>query len=221
MNKHCIIFGATGAVGRELLHLCLNGDRYKKVIVVARASANISHHKLVWLQADFDDLMQLVPDRELTHGDAFCCLGTTIKSAGSQDNFRQVDFDYVLNSAKFCKKSGVKSFSMITSIGANIHSMSFYSKTKGEIEQAVIQIGLPIVRILRPSLLKGKRDEFRLKESVANMLMLFFNPIFLIAFKIYKPIEITQLARALYLSVNDEHPINTVKIYENDTLQSY
>lgn len=221
MNKQAILFGATGAVGRELLDLCLNGDRYAKVTVIARSEAPLSHPKLNWLQIDFDKLAELTPILELGGGDAFCCLGTTIKSAGSKENFRRVDFDYILNAAKFSKNCSVKVFSMISAIGANAKSNNLYNRTKGEVEMAVIQEKLGHLRILRPSLLKGPRDEFRIKEEIGNLVSVLLTPIFHLGLRKYQPIEISELAHVLYQSVNDEIPTGSVSLYKNVELLAY
>jgi uncharacterized protein YbjT (DUF2867 family) len=221
MKRQAIIFGATGAVGRELLNLCLNGDRYQKVTVIARRAAPVAHDKLDWVEADFDNLNNLAPISGLVDGDAYCCLGTTIKAAGSQAMFRRVDFDYVLNAAKFSNKCAVTNFSMISAVGADQKSSSLYNKTKGEVEQAVMAEQLNALRILRPSLLKGEREEFRLKEVIGNLASLLLTPVFFFGLKKYQPIEIKKLARGLYNSVNEEIASGSVRIYESDEIQAY
>lgn len=221
MMKNAIIFGATGAIGRELLSLCLEGDKYQKVFVIARKQTTVVHEKLQWIQTNLDALNTLEPLVELAQADAFCCLGTTIKAAGSKDAFRRVDFDYVLMAAKYCKNCDVKNFCMISAVGASAKSKSFYSKTKGEIEQAVSNENMEGLRIYRPSLLKGKRDEFRAKEWLSNVLLGLLSPLFLVCLKKYQPINIEKVAHALYMSVNDELPSSSVRLYENDELQQY
>lgn len=215
MSKQAMIFGATGAVGRKLLDLCLNGDRYEKVTVIARGAASISHVKLNWLQVDFDGLTDLDPFPGLVGGDAFCCLGTTIKAAGSKEGFRRVDFDYILNAAKFSKRCSVRSFSMVSAVGANVESSNFYSRTKGEVELAVMAEKIDVLRILRPSLLKGARDEFRIKEKVGNIIAVLLMPVFFFGLRKYQPIDIEKLARVLYESVNEDFPSGSVCIYKN------
>ena len=221
MKKKALIFGATGAVGSQLLDLILNGDQYQQVIVVARRPATLVHVKLVWVETEFDALNDLVPLSGLTGGDAYCCLGTTIKAAGSKEKFHQVDYDYVVNAARFAKKCNAMKFSMISSIGADAKSNYFYSQTKGEAETAVIAAKLPSLRIFRPSLLKGKRAEFRLKEEIGNVFSLLMTPVFYLGLRKYQPIEIEKLARALYKTSTDESVNDSVRIYESDELQSY
>jgi|TARA_B110000908_G_scaffold15647_1_gene17848 uncharacterized protein YbjT (DUF2867 family) len=105
-------------------------------------------------------------------GDSYCCLGTTIKAAGSKEAFRQVDYGFVVTAAKLAKQSGVKNFSMVTAIGANVTSSSFYSQVKGEVEAAVIAEHFSCLRLFRPLLFKGGRDEFRLGEAIAHWISL-------------------------------------------------
>jgi uncharacterized protein YbjT (DUF2867 family) len=220
VNKQAIIFGATGAVGRQLLNLCLNSDRYQKVTVIARRPATLSHVKLNWIEAELNTLDSLAPMSGLVNGDAFCCLGTTIKTAGSEAAFRKVDFDYVVKTARFAKTCAVLNFSMISAVGANAKSNNFYSRTKGEVEAAVIAEELPALRIFRPSLLKGKRDDFRPMEAFGNIASLLLTPLFLFGLRNYQPIGIEKLALAMY-NTTTEGIDGAVRIYESSELQSY
>jgi uncharacterized protein YbjT (DUF2867 family) len=221
MNNQAVIFGATGVVGRQLLDLCLSGDKYEKVIVIARRPANVIHAKLSWIESEFDALNDLAPILGLADGDAYCCLGTTIKAAGSKEKFHQVDYDYVVNAARFAKICNVKNFSMVSAVGADTASRSFYNQTKGEVETAVIEENLPCLRIFRPSLLKGKRAEFRLVEEIGNFLSLLMTPLFYLGLRKYQPIEIEKLARAIYQTTADESISDSVRVYESDELQTY
>ena len=157
MKKQAVTFGATGAVGQQLLTLCLEGDRYQKITVIARRPSTLKHQKLCWLQTDLDDLDTLAIIPALHGGDAFCCLGTTIKAAGSKQDFRRVDFDYVLAAARFAQRCQVNSFNMVSALGADSDSKVFYNQTKGDIEAALIDQKIKHLRIFRPSLLKGPR----------------------------------------------------------------
>lgn len=221
MKKQAIIFGATGAVGRQLLDLCLDGDRYQQVTVIARRPASLSHEKLNWLIAGLDALKDIPPIPELLNGDAFSCLGTTMKAAGSKDNFRRVDYDYVVNAAQFSKRCGIRNFSMISAIGADAKSNTFYNQTKGAVETAVIAENMHSLRIFRPSLLKGKRDDFRLTEELGNFASMLVTPLFYLGLRKYQPIAIDKLASALYETAAEQSTPGSVRIYESDELQSY
>jgi len=221
MQRQALIVGATGAVGGELLKLCLEGDRYSRVTVIARRATSLEHEKLRWIEAEFDALDNLEPVSGLADGDAYCCLGTTIKAAGSDAAFRRVDFDFVLNSARFSKECGVRQFSMVSALGANPESSTLYNRTKGEVEAAVIAEGFPALLIFRPSLLKGKRDEFRLMEEIGNWASFLMTPLFHLGLRKYQPVEISKLARALYLSADEDRTNGTHYIFESDEIQSY
>jgi uncharacterized protein YbjT (DUF2867 family) len=221
MIKQALIFGATGAVGRQLLDSCLNGNYYQQVTVIARRAAPVTHKKLNWIICEFSELNNLPMLNDLAGGDSYCCLGTTIKAVGSKEAFRQVDYDGVVAAAKVAKQAGVKNFSLVSAIGANANSNSFYSRIKGEVEAALIEEQFSNLRIFRPSLLKGYRDEFRLKEEVANWLSLLMTPVFYLGLKKYQPIDIDKLARALYTITNNPPCTEGVSIYESDELQTY
>ena len=221
MRRQALIFGATGAVGGELLKLCLEGDRYSRVTVIARRPASLEHEKLHWIEAEFDALDNLEPVSGMVDGDAYCCLGTTIRAAGSEASFRRVDYDFVLNAAHFAKRCGVMQFSMVSAIGADPESRALYNRTKGQVEAAVIAESFPSLRIFRPSLLKGKRAEFRLKEEIVNWVLLLMAPLFLLGLRKYQPVEISKLARALYVSADEDRTNGTHYIFESGEIQSY
>lgn len=221
MQRQALIFGATGAVGSELLKLCLDGNRYRRIIVIARRPAAMKHDKLVWIEAGFETLGELEPVSGLSYGDAFCSLGTTIKAAGSESAFRRVDYDFVLNAAIYAKRCGVFQFGMVTATGANPASRLLYSRTKGEIETAVMAENFPSLHIFRPSLLKGERAEFRLKEELANCASFLMTPLFLGGLRRYKPIKVSRVARAMYVSADQVPPTGSPCIHESEEIQSY
>jgi uncharacterized protein YbjT (DUF2867 family) len=181
----------------------------------------MKHKKLQWIVAEFDALDDLEPVSGMVDGDAFCCLGTTIKAAGSEAAFRRVDHDFVLNSARFAKKCGARQFSMVSALGASPESGTFYNRTKGETEAAVMAEGFPSLQIFRPSLLKGKRDEFRLAEEIGNFASLLMTPLFHLGLRKYRPVEISKLARALYVSAGEDRSNDTHYIFESDEIQTY
>jgi len=221
LQRQALIFGATGAVGGELLKLCLEGDRYSRVTVIARRATALEHEKLQWIEAEFDALSSLEPVSGMGEGDAYCCLGTTIKAAGSEAAFRRVDHDFVLNSARFAKKCGAKQFSMVSALGANPEARSLYNRTKGEVEAAVLAENFPTLKIFRPSLLKGERDEFRLGEEIGNIVSILLTPLFHLGLRKYQPVEIAKLARALYVAADEEISNDTHYIFESDEIQTY
>lgn len=193
--KTAIILGAGGLVGNHLVKFLLADSRYGKVVVLLRKKIDLIHVKLQQHIFDFDN-----PDKNLLVADEmFCCLGTTIKSAGSKAAFYKVDHDYVINIAEQGFLNGIKKFAIVSSMGANEKSGVFYNSTKGKTENDLKKIGFEQLIILRPSLLLGHRSEFRFGETVAKLLLV--NLSFIIPKK-YRPIKGSQVAQALISSMN-------------------
>jgi len=163
MQKSALVLGASGLVGSEVLKLCLASDNYNKVIAPVRSPLIMNHKKLIEKIIDFE----MPPWDELFPVDhVYCCLGTTIKKAGSNSGFRKVDFDYPIAFADAAKKWNASVFSIVTATGANSNSKIFYNKVKGEVEDKLKSIGFDSTLISRPSLLLGERNEFRLGEKM-------------------------------------------------------
>ena len=156
--------GATGLVGRETLNALLEDRAFSKVLTVARRPVGLSHPKLDQRTVDFDALETALAGEVAEI--AICCLGTTIKQAGSQANFRRVDHDYVMAFARAARAAGVQHFMVVTALGASASSRTFYNRVKGEVEAALAQLGFPALSIARPSLLLGDRADFRLGERL-------------------------------------------------------
>ena len=155
----------------------------------------ISHEKLVQVQFNFDE-----PDNKLVAGDeVFCCLGTTIKTAGSKAAFYKVDYEYVFAIAKAAHSNGAEKFALVSSLNANKNSRIFYSRTKGAIEEAVTGIGFKSLFIFRPSVLLGHRTTFRFGEAIGKFLARTLD--FAIPKK-YKGIEARQVAKAMIATMN-------------------
>ena len=162
-QKSALILGASGLIGSEVLKLCLDSDVYKTVIAPVRRPLLIDHKKLVEKVIDFD----MPPWEDLFPADhVYCCLGTTIKIAGSKLNFRKVDHDYPLAFGSAAKKWKASVFSIITAAGSNANSKIFYNRVKGELESNLKSLILNSTLIFQPSLLIGNRNEFCLGEKI-------------------------------------------------------
>jgi len=208
-KKTALVIGASGLIGLELTKLLLLDERYEKVNVLVRRPLPFEHEKLVQIRYDYN-----WPDAKLIEGDElFCCLGTTIKTAGSQAAFRKVDFTYVLETAQLSLANGAKKMALVSSIGANKNSKVFYSKVKGQIEEAVSKLDFESCFILRPSMLLGVRPELRMGELVGKLFMTAFS---LAIPKKYKAIEGKQVARAMITSMNSDK--KGVHILESDAI---
>lgn len=196
--KTALIAGYTGLVGKELLQLLLASDKYDKVIAVGRRKLGLENPKLKELIVDFDNFSI---DENIN--DVFCCLGTTIKKAGSRENFRKVDFQYPLNLAIAGKNSGADTYVVVTAKGANKNSIFFYNRVKGELEEAIDHLKFTKYDIMRPSLLLGDRQEFRLAEKIGNVFMKAIGFLFIGPLKGLKGVEASSVARAMIYVAND------------------
>ncbi len=195
MAKTAIVLGSTGLIGGHVLELLLNDTAFDKVKVFVRTALTISHPKLEQHMVDFNDSTSF---EKLVTGDViFCCLGTTIKTAGSQEAFKKVDYAYPLEFAKAGKQNGVKQYLIISSIGATIETSNFYLKTKGEIETAIKNLNFESFVILRPSMLLGNRKEIRVGEIIGKVVMQVLSFLFIGSLKKYKAIQASVVAKAM------------------------
>ena len=170
MGITALVMGSTGLVGRHVTQQLLSRPDVDEVRILVRRPVEDRHPKLAVIAADWDRLEQHKP----AFGGADCvfsCLGTTRKKAGSQDAFRKVDYSYVLNGAKLAKESGVPQFLAVSSMGADASSRNFYLRVKGETEEGLSALAFPGLHIFRPSLLLGEREERRLGEGLASVVM--------------------------------------------------
>lgn len=159
-----VIIGATGLVGSKVIQGLLSDSDFTSVVCVSRKSLNIKNEKLK--EIIINSLNEILGLREKLSGDVFfCCLGTTIKTAGSQEAFRQVDFKAVVDFAKVAKENHGSSFVLVSAQGANSNSSIFYNKVKGEAEEELRKMDLNNLIIMRPSLLIGDRKESRPMEK--------------------------------------------------------
>ena len=184
-----IVAGASGLVGKELVHKLINSDQYRLIYILSRKKIGLVNDKIRELVIDFDKIDQLKFAEPVD--DAFCTLGTTMKQAGSKDNFKKVDFEYVIALANLAKHSGASKFLVVSAMGANSKSAVFYNKVKGLTEEALMSIGFNQLVIFRPSLLLGDRHDKRFAEKLSGFLMKVFN--FLIPDN-YKAIEAEKVA---------------------------
>ena len=192
--RSAIVVGATGLTGSSLIEQLCENDEYVSVIVIARRELQYKHPKLEVKIRNFDTLEE--KDIEFAH-ELYCCLGTTIKKAGAREAFEKVDFEYPLAIASLAKKQGIPHMLVITAMGANEQSRFYYNRVKGKLENALIELGLQRLSIIRPSLLVGPREEFRLGEKVGEKLLKLANPLLIGALKRSRAIEASQVAKAM------------------------
>lgn len=215
-NKTAILLGASGLIGGFLLDMLLNSDTYKSVKIFVRKSLNRTHTKLTEYIIDFE---QPETYKHLVIGnDLFCCLGTTIRKAGSQASFRKVDYEYPLTFAEIGKENGLDQFLIVSSIGANANSSVFYTRTKGECENAIKSLEIKSVNIFRPSVLLGDRKEYRIAEKLSSSVMTMFSALLIGKWKKYRPIAASQVAKAMLFVA--EQSTEGITVYESNKIQS-
>lgn len=168
MKKTALIAGASGLVGGQLLDALLNDDEYHQVIALLRRPISKTHPRLEQRIIDFETYeFNQLPEVDTV----FCCLGTTLKQAGSKAEFRRVDHDHVLNLARGARLKGAIQFLLVSSTGADEHSPFFYMRTKGEIEKVLSCLGYPSCSVFRPAYLVGKRNQPRFAEDLYGACM--------------------------------------------------
>ena len=203
MSRIALVSGASGLVGGHLLPLLLADAAYERVITLARRQVDTRHVKLDQRVLDLGALDAVADPPHVD--DAFCCIGTTIKKAGSQEAFRRVDYDYVLAFARAAQRAGARQFLLVTALGADPASRIFYSRVKGEIEQAVRGLPFQGIHIFRPSFLMGERAEARLAERIGVPVARVVAPLLIGPLRRYRPIKAADVARAM-LQVAKEAP---------------
>lgn len=195
MPGKALIAGATGLVGGHLLKLLEEDPEYNEIIVITRKPIITASQKVVQHSFNFDHLEE--HKEKLKADDIFCCLGTTMKKAGSKQNFHKVDFTYVVNLATIASENNSRSFNLVSAMAANKKSIFFYNKVKGEAEEALSSLKFKLINIARPSLIIGERIESRPFEKISQLLAKYLAFIFSGPLKRYTPIEAGLIAKAL------------------------
>lgn len=185
MTKTAIILGATGLTGSILLELLLKDNTYTKVKVFGRSSCKLSHAKL---EESLGDMFNVAQFSQEFKGDVvFCCIGTTRAKTPSKETYKKIDYGIPVQAARLAKENGIKSFMVISAMGANPKSPTYYNKIKGEMEKDVRNLELERTYIFRPSLIGGQRKEKRTGERIAQVLMRTFGFLIPKAYKIIEP----------------------------------
>lgn len=166
--RTALVIGATGLVGTELVHQLAAHPGWTHVSALVRRVPDRVPDAVTPILTDFEQLDRISVRLAADH--VFCALGTTIRTAGSREAFRRVDYDYVVTIARLAREMGARHFLLVSSLGADARSRVFYSRVKGQVEDAVRTLGYPSLTIARPSLLLGDRAEFRLGEVLMKPL---------------------------------------------------
>ena len=195
MSRIALVAGATGLVGGRLLRQLLTHDDYQEVRVLGRRPPPLDAGKIRFIASDFTKLEDL--DVELAVDDVFCCLGTTIKQAGSQAAFERVDYHMVVDLARAAQKAGARRFLVVSAAGASLRSPVFYSRVKARMEETVCALPFTAVHVVRPSLLLGQRKALRPGERVGQLLAPLLAPFMIGPLRKYQPIQADAVAAAL------------------------
>ncbi len=195
MSRTALVAGASGLVGGHVLHLLLGDDAFTRVVTLARRPLSVQYTKLEQRVVDMGALDALSDLPRVD--DVFCCLGTTIKTAGSQAAFHKVDNEYVVGVARAGQRAGATQFLLVTAIGADPASRIFYSRVKGEVERAVRELPYEAVQIFRPSFLMGDRRVARLAERIGIPVARVVAPLLVGPLRRYRPVHAADVARAM------------------------
>ena len=215
MTRTAVVAGASGLVGGHVLRLLLEDKSYEGVTVIGRRELPVSHKKLAQRTVDFDRLSGL-SDFPRVH-DVFCCLGTTIRAAGSQEAFRKVDCTYVLELARLAVRHRAAQFLLVTALGADPGSRIFYSRVKGEVEEGVKRLQFDGIHIFRPSFLIGKRAAGRAVEQLAGLVSPLVAWVLVGRLRKYRPIRAEAVARAMVRAAREA--TRGAHVYEFDDIR--
>ncbi len=209
-----MLLGSTGLIGKHCLDLLVREGSYAQVEVWVRRPARATDQNFTEKIIQFEDIAEL----PLTQADhLFCCLGTTMRKAKTKEAFRKVDVEYVLSLAKLAERSGIHTFLVISSVGANPASGNFYLRTKGEMEEAVKRCPIPSIYILRPSMLLGKRTEHRFGENLGKIISKIISPFLFGSLRKYRAIQAETLACAMIACAKSSQP--GIHVLESDEIE--
>lgn len=210
MNR-AVLLGATGLVGGHLLDMLLEDVKYDEVLVLGRNSTGRNHSKLKERLGDLLDDDFFKKPIECEH--MYCCVGTTQSKTSDLTIYKHIDYGIPIHAATAGLRGGMQKFLVISSIGANPKSTMFYSRTKGQMEEALRKMSIPRLHIFRPSLLLGERKENRMGEKIGIML----NKVFGWAFPAkYKGISAQKVAFAMHAVATS---ISDKEVYQSDEIR--
>ncbi len=213
MKKIAIVIGATGLVGSELVARLLADARYGTVRVFVRRSTGIEHEKLDERIVDFDQLDSWAV--ELQGDEFYSALGTTIKQAGSKENQYRIDYTYQFEAARVTAANGIPTCLLVSAAGANHKSMVFYSRIKGELEEAVKALPFKRVALFQPSLLLGQREVTRTAERCTEIALKAVD--WIPGIRKYRGIPAATVAAAMVAVANDDH-VDRITVHTLDRI---
>lgn len=216
MKKTAIILGASGLTGGLLLEKLIVDDRYESIKLFSRSRIKGLPNKVKQYIGDLLELEQFKND--FTGDEVYCCIGTTAKKTPDKSLYRDIDYGIPVAAAKLAKANGINTFLVISAMGANKKSSVFYNRTKGEMEQEVLNQAIPRTSILRPSLIGGERNEQRLLEKIGLVVFKVIQPLFIGPLKKYRIINADSIAQAMLNLANTTSNTDVI-ITSNDIEQ--
>jgi uncharacterized protein YbjT (DUF2867 family) len=190
-----MLAGASGLTGAHTLDALLDAPDIARVLAVSRRPLGREHSRLANRIVQFQHMEAQL--KGISADAALCCLGTTIRQAGSQERFRAVDIDAVLAFARTAKAANAKRFVVISAVGADPSAKNFYLRTKGEMEEELEAVGFESLDILQPSVLLGWRKEMRPLELLACVFMPVVNPLLPGKYVPYRGISAATVGQAM------------------------
>ncbi|MDP2225850.1 MAG: NAD(P)H-binding protein [Moraxellaceae bacterium] len=217
MGKTAVLIGATGLVGGHCLQTLLASPAYSRVIAVTRRPVPVRHDKLERIETPFDQLEQALAGVQAE--DAFCCLGTTIRQAGTKAEFHKVDYGYAYEFAHRMQQNGSQHFLLVSALGAHASSPVFYNRVKGLLEKDVAALGFAGLSIFRPSFLVGDRAETRAGEAIGIRLSSLLTPLLRGPLRQIHPVKGADVAAAMVAAATGT-PHQGTQIYRYDEMQA-
>ncbi|MCB5164454.1 NAD(P)H-binding protein [Streptomyces bambusae] len=215
MTRSALLVGATGLVGGQLLARLLRDPRYDRVTVLARRPLGLEHPRL---DARVVDFAKLGAD-DLPAGpggtDVYGALGTTIRQAGSQEAFREVDQHHTVRVAELARDTGAARIAVVSSVGAGSGSRAFYLRVKGDMEAEVTALGYPQTEFFRPSFILGRRPSHRRGEGLGSSAATVLAPLMAGPARPYRPVPAGRLAAAMIAALAEERPGVRVRTYDD------
>ncbi|MDY6799959.1 MAG: NAD-dependent epimerase/dehydratase family protein [Bacteroidota bacterium] len=219
MQKSAIIFGATGLTGSYLVKKLTQNGQYQNIKVFNRRIQNYDNTKIEEYLINYNQINEYA--HEFKADDVFCCLGTTLKKAGSKEKFFEIDHDLPIQIARICQNNHCETFIAISSIGANPDSKNYYLRTKGMMEQEILNLDFSFQAVVRPSMLLGKRNESRPTEALGKIIMKFCGFLFVGKLKKFRGIHAQTVAKAMIRIANQQNYFSKAgkNIFESDELK--
>ncbi|MDX2361012.1 MAG: NAD(P)H-binding protein [Crocinitomicaceae bacterium] len=212
VTKSAIILGATGLTGSLVLEHLLANENYNCIKLFSRNSCGITHPKLEEHLVDVLNLEAVKSD--FIADEVYCCIGTTKKKTPNQETYTKIDFGIPAEAAKLCAENKIPVMAVVSAIGADTKSKFFYNRTKGMMEQAVVNAGIERTYILRPSLITGNRKEKRSGEKLSIAIFKFLQFLFIGKLRRYRAVNADAIAKRMIELANSNEPSKIVESNE-------